>query len=76
VLTFARDYDEVVRSIPLTHILTETDSPYVAPASRRGQRNDPLAVEEIVAAIAHIREEEPEEVQKKVLLNAQKLFGL
>jgi TatD DNase family protein len=52
VITFARGYDEVIKSVPLTSILAETDSPYVAPASRRGKRNDPLVVPEVMAKIA------------------------
>lgn len=32
VITFARDYDEVIRSISIERIMTETDSPYVSPA--------------------------------------------
>lgn len=76
VLTFTRDYDEVVRFAPLTHILSETDSPYVAPAPNRGKRNDPRAVIQVVEAIAGIRGEDPERVRVDILQNAQKLFKL
>ncbi len=76
VLTFARDYDEVVRYAPLTSLLSETDAPYLAPASRRGQRNDPLAVKDVVEAIAGIRGEDPEHVRETILGNAKHLFRL
>jgi TatD DNase family protein len=76
VITFARDYDEVIRTVPLASILSETDSPYVAPLSRRGQRNDPLAVEEVVAKIAEIRGEDIEEVRATLAGNAKRLFSL
>ena len=76
VLTFARDYDEVVRFAPLTHLLSETDSPYVAPAPNRGKRNDPRAVIPVVEAIAGIRNEDPETVRVHILQNARKLFTL
>ncbi len=76
VLTFARDYDEVVRFLPLASILSETDAPYIAPVSRRGKRNDPLAVIEVVAAIAAIRGEDPELVRREILVNAKRVFGL
>lgn len=76
VLTFARDYDEVVRSIPLSHLLSETDAPYAAPVSRRGERNDPLAIPEVVAKIAEIRNENLETVRTALLNNAQKLFKI
>ncbi len=74
VLTFARDYDEVVRYIPLTNILSETDAPYVAPAPNRGKRNDPLVVREVVKALASIRGEDTEIVREAVLDNARRVF--
>lgn len=76
VITFAHDYDEVIRAVPLESILVETDAPYVAPASRRGERNDPLAVEEVVAKIAEIKGEDLEAVRRTLLKNVQKLFNL
>lgn len=76
VLTFARDYDEVIRSAPLGSLITETDAPYVAPKSKRGERNDPLAVIEVANAIADIRAEDEETVRHALLANAKSLFGL
>ena len=76
VLTFTEDYDEVVRFIPLSNLLTETDAPYVAPAPNRGKRNTPLAVQDVVKAIARIRGEDEEAVREAVLGNASRVFGL
>ena len=76
VITFARDYDAVIRAAPLANILAETDAPYVAPASRRGERNDPLAVIEVVAKIAEIRGEDMEVVRAALLANTHRLFAL
>lgn len=76
VLTFARDYDDVVRFAPLTSILTETDAPYVAPKRIRGARNDPRSVQDVVEAIAGIRGEETEVVRATTVQNAQRLFTL
>lgn len=76
VLTFARDYDEVVRFAPLSHLITETDSPYVAPAPNRGRRNDPRAIPAIVDAIAGIRNEASEAVRMNILQNVQRVFKL
>lgn len=76
VITFARDYDEVIKSVPLTSILSETDAPYVAPISRRRERNDPLAVIDVVAKIAEIRGELLETTRSTLLANAQNLFCL
>lgn len=76
VITFARGYDAVIRTVPLTSILSETDAPYVAPVSRRGERNDPLAIREVVAKIAEIRGEDLETVRAALLANARRMFVL
>jgi TatD DNase family protein len=76
VITFARDYDAVIRAVLLTSLLAETDAPYVAPASRRGEQNDPFAVLEVVAELARIRGDDPETVRQTLLANTRRLFTL
>lgn len=76
VLTFARDYDEVIRNAPLDMLLSETDAPYVSPKPYRGKRNEPAYVVEVVKAIAEIRGEPLEKVRAQLATNAQRLFGL
>lgn len=76
VLTFTHDYDEVVRFIPATHLFSETDAPYVAPAPNRGKRNDPRAIPAVVQALAAIRGEDPETVRVNILQNAHRVFRI
>jgi TatD DNase family protein len=76
VITFSHDYDEVIKTVLLENILSETDAPFVAPASRRGERNDPLAVIEVVNQIAAIRGEDPESVRLALLANTKHFFAL
>lgn len=76
VITFAHDYDDVVRYVPLSMMHAETDSPYATPAPFRGKRNDPTLVQEIVARIAVLRQEEMEEVRAQLLQNARRVFHL
>lgn len=76
VISFAHDYDEIVRYLPLDRILSETDSPYVAPAPHRGKRNEPAYVVEVVKAIARIRSEDEERVRMHILKNAERLFDI
>jgi TatD DNase family protein len=76
VITFARDYDAVIKAIPLRSILSETDAPYVAPLARRGQRNDSLSVKDVAEKIAEVRNEDREIVRTALAANAQKLFSL
>ena len=75
VITFAREYDSVIRAVPDGSLLAETDAPYVPPMNReKGSRNDPLAVEDVVAKLAEIRGEEVEKLRERVLANSQRLF--
>lgn len=76
VITFAKDYEEVVRNAPLDMIHAETDCPYVAPKPYRGQRNEPLYVKEVYKKIAEIRGEDEEEVRVQLMENARRLYRL
>lgn len=76
VVTFARDYDEAIRAVPLQSLLSETDAPYVAPVARRGQRNDPLSAKDVAEKLAEIRGEDPEAVRIALLENAARIFGI
>lgn len=76
VITFARDYDEVLKNTPLDMLLTETDAPYVAPKPYRGKRNEPAYVVEVVKAMAEIKGLPLEEVEGQLMVNARRIFGL
>ncbi len=76
VVTFARNYDEVIRSLPPESILSETDAPFVAPIPYRGKRNEPAYVAEVVKKLAEIRGESVEKVQKQLLENVRRVFGI
>ncbi len=76
VITFARQYDEVIKNIPLDKIHAETDAPFVAPIPFRGKRNEPTYVIEVVKKIAEIRGENLETVRLQLLDNAKKTFNL
>jgi len=76
VITFARNYDEVIKSVPLDKIMAETDSPFVAPIPYRGQRNEPLYVAEVVKKIAEIKGLRPEVVTDQLLKNAHCNYSL
>jgi TatD DNase family protein len=75
VITFAKDYDEVIQKAPLEMIMSETDAPYVAPVPYRGKRNEPSYVEEVVKRIAVIRGEEMETVRQALVNNAFRMIG-
>lgn len=76
VITFASQYDDVVRYVPLDCMHGETDAPYAAPVPFRGQRNEPLHVREVYKRIAELRGEDPEIVRVTLLNNAKRIFGV
>jgi TatD DNase family protein len=76
VITFARSYDEQIKSIPLDRILTETDSPYVAPEPHRGERNEPLYVKEVAKKLAEIKGVSYDEIERVTSENARRIFRI
>lgn len=76
VITFAKDYEEVVRNAPLDMIHAETDCPYVAPVPYRGKRCEPAYVIEVYKKIATIKGLDEELVRSQLLENARKLFNI
>lgn len=76
VITFARNYDEVIKNAPMNMILSETDSPYVAPIPYRGERNEPVYVIEVVNAISRIRGQTIDNTANHLVDNAKNLFSI
>lgn len=76
VVTFVRDYDEVIEMIPADRILSETDAPYVTPVPYRGKRNEPVYVVEVVKKLAEIKGMPEEEMRVQILKNTEAVFGL
>ena len=61
---------------PAERLLAETDSPYLAPVPRRGRPNEPANVVHTVAALAHARNAEADELAAQIDANAMRCFGL
>ncbi|MFA7193567.1 MAG: TatD family hydrolase [Candidatus Paceibacterota bacterium] len=76
VITFASQYEELVKMAPLDRIFSETDCPYVTPAPHRGKRNEPAYVCEVVRKIAEIKGLDVGMVKDQLVKNAGKLFRL
>ena len=77
VVTFknGRKLKEVVDYTPLDRIMTETDSPYMAPTPLRGKRNTSEYLPLIIKEIAEIKGVSAEEVENITYANAVRLFG-
>ncbi len=75
VITFTKDYDAIIKYLPLERIMSETDCPYVSPIPNRGKRNEPVNVIEVVKAIARIRDEDEEFVRLQLLKNTENFIS-
>jgi len=76
-LTFkkAENLRDVARVIPLDRLLTETDSPYLAPVPYRGKRNEPAYVRGVTQELARLHEITEEELAGQVLENFEKFLA-
>lgn len=76
VVSFTRDYDEIVKKVPMDRIMSETDCPYLAPIPNRGKRNEPAFVLDTINKIAEIRGENPQKLSEQIFKNARNMFGI
>jgi TatD DNase family protein len=76
-LTFpnAHNLREVTKTIPLDRLLIETDSPYLAPQTHRGKRNEPAYVIYVAQTLADILGTSLEKVAEQTTQNTLNLFG-
>jgi TatD DNase family protein len=78
VVTFknSKEIKRVVTEIPLEHLLTETDGPYLAPSPYRGKLNKPEYLPLIIDAISELKGIDRNIVEKSLFENAIKLFNI
>lgn len=78
VVTFknARKLKETVQAIPMSHIVLETDCPYLAPEPNRGKRNSSINLHDVAAAIAELKGQTKEEVIRITEENGRRFYGL
>lgn len=67
--------EDLPAAVPLTRIVLETDSPYMAPVPHRGQRNESSFVVEVMRQLAISYNVTEEEVAKQTNENARRVFG-
>jgi TatD DNase family protein len=65
---------ETIATIDLSHLVLETDSPYLAPVPYRGKRNEPAYLLYIAEKVAAVKQVSLEEVAARTTQNAEKLF--
>jgi TatD DNase family protein len=76
IVTFPRaaDLRATVRRVPLDRLLTETDSPFLAPVPHRGKRNEPAYVGRVVETLAELHGIAPADMAARTSVNFAALF--
>ncbi|HUL33900.1 MAG TPA: TatD family hydrolase [Candidatus Eisenbacteria bacterium] len=72
----AQNIRDVAKVLPLSNILIETDSPYLAPQPFRGKRNEPAHVLEVAKALANVRDLDLQETAAATSENFRRFFRL
>ncbi len=76
LITFSKQWDDLIRKMPLDNFMIETDCPYMTPEPFRGERNEPLLVKYVADRIAEIKNLGTEKVAEITTNNAKRLFGI
>lgn len=76
ILTFnkARAVQDSAQALPLSHLLVETDAPYLAPVPQRGKRNEPSFVAHTAAFLAKLKGVGVNEITETTTTNFLRLF--
>ena len=74
LITFVKTLENVVKETPLSKMMIETDSPYLAPIPHRGKRNEPLYVKHVAEKIAEVKNKTVEDVVSQTTDNAKLFF--
>ena len=77
ILTYKKSDElrDIAASIPLHHLLVETDAPYLAPQSHRGKRNEPSYVTETHAILAGVKGVSVDDLARVTTDNFFRLFS-
>ncbi len=76
LITFSKQWDDLIRKIPLDKVMIETDTPYMTPEPYRGQRNEPVLVQYVAKRIADIKSIKIEKVAEITTRTARELFRI
>ena len=72
----ARKTVEVAQEVPLERLLLETDSPYMSPVPKRGERNDSRNIVHIAEKLSEIRGMTADEIIRIASENGKRLFQI
>jgi TatD DNase family protein len=76
VLTFknAQGLRDIIKTVPMERLVLETDGPWLAPQSHRGERNEPAYMVAAAQTLAEIKGLTLAQVAEQTTANAKRLF--
>ncbi|MCB9833230.1 MAG: TatD family hydrolase [Planctomycetes bacterium] len=72
----AEDLRQACAEAPIERLHVETDCPFLPPQSRRGQRNEPAFLPEVLAKLAELHHLDLAEADRLTSANSRRLFAL
>lgn len=76
LITFSKQWDDLIRKMPNDKFMVETDAPYMTPEPYRGKRNEPVLVSYVAKRIAEIKNLSYERIAELSTRNAKALFKI
>lgn len=67
---------EAIKEVPMSHLVLETDAPYLSPVPYRGKTNEPAFMIEVAKKLAEIKNIPIQEVAAITTNNAKAVFGI
>lgn len=75
-VTYAKsELPEVLKQVPLEHIVLETDAPYLPPVPYRGKRNESAYIKLVAEMLSEIKVLPLAQIAKVTTANAARMFG-
>lgn len=77
ILTYKKSekIQEAAKNIPLSHILVETDAPFLAPQTVRGQVNEPAYTRYTLEKLAELKWVQVQDIEDIVYENSMRFYG-
>ncbi len=71
-----KEIRNAIDETPIKFLITETDSPYLAPQSKRGKRNQSKNIKEVIELISEIKKIPLQECSEILVKNAKQFWGV
>ncbi len=76
LITFSKQWDDLIRKMPSDKFMIETDCPFMTPEPYRGHRNEPVLVKHVAERVAEIRKTDLEKIAEISTNNARHFFEI